>query len=378
MHERGVPMKRLRVGLAVVVALWWLVAPVLVLAAPGAPNTPPEGYYDQAELVAGYNGETDLHVVLDTLRHVRGYERHVYDCSEMSALGEWVAENSGHNAGIWCSATHCWIGVQFGEEWRAYDLMAGGHNYIERPSSYYAPPFIYLDIYEFDQSWWGTEEGNWWDVVGWQTERAPYTFGDQDPVREIIEVNGRRYQVCGPDLGPVQGGWCSQMCNMGGPPVLVVKGSCTPVVAQVQPQPEPAPEPAPVISQSSLALPPNIAQWESLIVKYAAQYGLDPALVAAVMTVESGGRQSAISSAGAVGLMQVMPYESNPRMFYDRPRRAELLVPDTNVNWGCKILADCIRWRGSIDGGLACYLGAWHNGYISRVRALQRQYGGGT
>lgn len=38
-----------------------------------------------------------------------------------------------------------------------------------------------------------------------------------------------------------------------------------------------------------------------------AMYGLDPALLEAIATVESDGRSDAVSSAGAMGLMQLMP-----------------------------------------------------------------------
>lgn len=44
------------------------------------------------------------------------------------------------------------------------------------------------------------------------------------------------------------------------------------------------------------------------LVKQAAQkYGVDPKLVAAVVEAESGGDQSVVSSAGAIGVMQLMP-----------------------------------------------------------------------
>ena len=44
------------------------------------------------------------------------------------------------------------------------------------------------------------------------------------------------------------------------------------------------------------------------LVKQAAQkYGVDPKLVSAVVEAESGGDQSVISSAGAIGVMQLMP-----------------------------------------------------------------------
>jgi soluble lytic murein transglycosylase-like protein len=50
------------------------------------------------------------------------------------------------------------------------------------------------------------------------------------------------------------------------------------------------------------------AEWITDAILYAAQeYGLDPLLLAAVMQTESGFRLDAVSPAGAIGLMQLMP-----------------------------------------------------------------------
>ncbi len=54
-------------------------------------------------------------------------------------------------------------------------------------------------------------------------------------------------------------------------------------------------------------LPAGVKQYQPLIQKAAAEYGVDPRLPSAVMAVESGGVNGLTSKAGAGGLMQIMP-----------------------------------------------------------------------
>ncbi len=52
------------------------------------------------------------------------------------------------------------------------------------------------------------------------------------------------------------------------------------------------------------------------------------------------------------------------------------LDPAANIGVGATILRDCINRRGSIDGGLACYVGATgpdDNGYGAKVQAERRR-----
>ncbi len=48
-------------------------------------------------------------------------------------------------------------------------------------------------------------------------------------------------------------------------------------------------------------------KYEESVKKYAGQYGVPPSVVYAVIKSESGFRPDAVSSAGAKGLMQIMP-----------------------------------------------------------------------
>jgi soluble lytic murein transglycosylase-like protein len=91
--------------------------------------------------------------------------------------------------------------------------------------------------------------------------------------------------------------------------------------------------------------------------------GLDPHVVAAVIAVESDGACDAESqipghSAGAVGLMQVLPLEYDPEEFATRPTRAVLLNPDQNLKTGCAILAaNLSEHAGNLADALCEYNG---------------------
>ncbi len=79
-------------------------------------------------------------------------------------------------------------------------------------------------------------------------------------------------------------------------------------------------------------------EYEELIVKYADEYGLDPYFVAAVINTESGFDAQAVSSAGAMGLMQVMPETGEwiaGKLEIGTFWADMLLDPETNIEMGC-------------------------------------------
>ena len=93
----------------------------------------------------------------------------------------------------------------------------------------------------------------------------------------------------------------------------------------------------------------------------AQKYAVDPKLVSAVAEVESGGRQDAVSDAGAIGVMQLMPGTAaelgvNP---YDMK---------SNVEGGTKYLSELLgTFGGDVRKAVAAY-----NAGASAVKA----YGG--
>src|SRR5690606_39023104 len=103
---------------------------------------------------------------------------------------------------------------------------------------------------------------------------------------------------------------------------------------------------------------------------------LDPLLVLAVIAIESRYNPFAESHVGAQGLMQVMTrvHKDKFESFEGGPDAA--LNPIANIRVGSQILHDCIKRRGSVAGGLACYVGATgpsDGGYGAKVLAERRR-----
>lgn len=73
-----------------------------------------------------------------------------------------------------------------------------------------------------------------------------------------------------------------------------------------------------------------IASYEPLISAAASKYEIDPALLKAVITQESGGNARAVGGAGEIGLTQIKP--STARDFIKGVTRQELFKPETNIN----------------------------------------------
>lgn len=110
--------------------------------------------------------------------------------------------------------------------------------------------------------------------------------------------------------------------------------------------------------------------------RVAKELDLDPQLVLAVIAIESRYNPFAESAVGAQGLMQVMTrvHKDKFEQFADGPDAA--LNPLANIQVGSQILRDCIKRRGSVQGGLACYVGATgpgDGGYGAKVLAERRR-----
>jgi hypothetical protein len=100
---------------------------------------------------------------------------------------------------------------------------------------------------------------------------------------------------------------------------------------------------------------PNVAKFAPLIERDAKLNGLDPALVKAVIAVESAFEPAAVSPKGALGLMQLTP-DTGARygVVADKERSAEqkLLDPAINLSIGTRYLRDLLALFAN-DLGLA-------------------------
>ncbi|MCF7936826.1 MAG: transglycosylase SLT domain-containing protein [Synergistales bacterium] len=90
--------------------------------------------------------------------------------------------------------------------------------------------------------------------------------------------------------------------------------------------------------------------WQRKLPAVAERYGLPPALVRAVIKVESGGQTGVRSHKGAMGLMQLMPATA-ASLGVDDP-----YDPLENLDGGSRYLADMLsRYDGDREKALAAY-----------------------
>ena len=104
-----------------------------------------------------------------------------------------------------------------------------------------------------------------------------------------------------------------------------------------------------VTVETSFRLPPEVA-YETLIHEAAERYDVNPALIRAVIATESAFDATAISPAGALGLMQLMPALAEELGVLDP------FDPRQNIMGGTRYLSELLRLHsGNVRLALASY-----------------------
>jgi soluble lytic murein transglycosylase-like protein len=98
---------------------------------------------------------------------------------------------------------------------------------------------------------------------------------------------------------------------------------------------------------------------QEIVSKASQKFGVDEALIKAVIKTESNFKASAVSHAGAQGLMQLMPATARGLGVKDS------FDPEQNIMAGTRFLKDMInRYNGNLDSALAAY--NWGPGNVDR------------
>ena len=111
-------------------------------------------------------------------------------------------------------------------------------------------------------------------------------------------------------------------------------------------------------------------RYEQIVRGHARNYGLDPALLAAVIYQESKFRADAKSSSGAIGLMQLRPDTAKGiaiRTGGSRFQTSDLYNPEINVRYGSWYLRHLLTKYGDEKTALAAYNAGQRN--VDRWRA---------
>ena len=144
-----------------------------------------------------------------------------------------------------------------------------------------------------------------------------------------------------------------------------------------------APAPAPGGAQRH---PPDDPELEAMIEEIASAYGLDPGLVKAIAWTESGWQQGLVSSAGAVGFMQLAPVTVMwmEQEVFREDLNEDLSIYD-NVRMGARFLRILIDATGDENRAIAAYYqgyGVTTSGviyeetkrYVEIVHAVKQRY----
>jgi soluble lytic murein transglycosylase-like protein len=99
---------------------------------------------------------------------------------------------------------------------------------------------------------------------------------------------------------------------------------------------------------------PSRAEVREMVVETAERHGVDPRLMLAVSSMESGWNQRAVSPANAIGVMQVIP-TSGDWASSMAGRELNLLDPQDNITAGTVIMRSLLRAADTEDQAIGGY-----------------------
>jgi soluble lytic murein transglycosylase-like protein len=98
----------------------------------------------------------------------------------------------------------------------------------------------------------------------------------------------------------------------------------------------------------------SLRRFEEEVLAASRKYGVDPALIYAVIYQESRGNPNAVSGAGAIGLMQIMPQTASSVCLIPS---SYLLSPSYNIDCGAKYLSYLLNKYRDVRRAVAKYYG---------------------
>jgi soluble lytic murein transglycosylase len=106
---------------------------------------------------------------------------------------------------------------------------------------------------------------------------------------------------------------------------------------------------------------PAFSKFEKFINKYSKKFGIEPELVKAIITAESGGKIKAKSNKGALGLMQIIQSTFDSMTNSTRFKNRERTDPEANIYAGCKYISQLSK-KSWINGNIVLIVGAYNAG----------------
>ncbi len=99
----------------------------------------------------------------------------------------------------------------------------------------------------------------------------------------------------------------------------------------------------------SFGTPPGSDPYRAHVLRWCTEYNVNPDMASAVIDVESSGRPRAVSSSGALGLMQLMPKTAGAmakELGLEAPSKEDIFEPALNIRLGVYYLSKLRRRFG--------------------------------